>query len=88
MGMFGNILANGGYPISRAYWYAATMRYRLKDYIHVGRKYLDDSKIMIFCFKKVNEDKGAYVVWYNDRINTALPTWRYLCRQESARLSM
>lgn len=72
MGMFGNILANGGYPISRGYWYVATMRYRLKDYIYAGRKYLDDSKIMIFCFKKVNEDKGAYVVWYNDRINTGV----------------
>lgn len=70
MGLFGNILANGGYPISRAYWYVATFRNRLKGYVYTGRKYLDDTKIMVFCFKKTGEDKGCYVVWYNDRINT------------------
>jgi len=72
MGMFGTLLSNGAYPISRAYWYVATMRNRLKDYIFVGRKYLSDPKIMVFCFKKLNEDKGAYVIWYNDIQNTGV----------------
>jgi len=72
MGMFGTLLSNGAYPISRAYWHIATMRNRLKDYIYTGRKYMDNNKIMIFCFKKLNEDKGAYVVWYNDIENTGV----------------
>lgn len=72
MGLFGNILSNGAYPISRAYWWVATMRNRLKGYVYTGRKYMDDDKIMIYCFKKVGEDKGAYVTYYNDRQNTGV----------------
>lgn len=73
MGLFGNILSNGAYPISRAYWWVATMRNRLRGYVYTGRKYVDtDDKIMIYCFKKVGEDKGAYCVYYNDTENTGV----------------
>lgn len=73
MGLFGNILSNGGYPISRAYWFVATMRNRLKGYVYTGRKYIDaDDKIMVYCFKKVGEDKGAYCIYYNDTENTGV----------------
>ena len=73
MGLFGNILSNGAYPISRAYWWVATMRNRLRGYVYTGRKYVDtDDKIMIYCFKKVGEDKGAYCVYYNDTGNTGV----------------
>ncbi len=71
MGLFGNILSNGAFPISRAYWWVATMRNRLKGYVYTGRKYIGtDEKVMVYCFKKENEDKGAYVVYYNDSQNT------------------
>lgn len=73
MGLFGNILSNGAFPISRAYWWVATMRNRLKNYVYIGRKYLDiDEKIMVYCFKKEGEEKGAYVIYYNDSQNTGI----------------
>lgn len=73
MGLFGNILSNGGFPISRAYWWVATMRNRLKGYVYTGRKYMDaDDRIMIYCFKKVGEDKGAYCIYYNGTENTGV----------------
>lgn len=70
MGLFGKFIQNGGYPISRAFWPIQMFRRRLKDYKMIGRKYLSDSKIIVYCFKKDNEDKGAYVIYYNDKINT------------------
>ena len=72
-GLFGPILACGGFPISRAYWWIATYRHRLKGYVFTGMKYLNqDSRIMIFCFRKLNEDKGAYVAYFNDSQNTGV----------------
>ena len=62
-GLFGQILTNGAYPITRAYWWIATMRTRLKGYVYTGMKYMDsDSRIVVACFKKQGEDKGAYAV--------------------------
>ena len=71
-GLFGPLLSCGGYPITRSYWYVATFRNRLKDYVFTGFKYKDDidSKIIIACFKHISEEKGAYVVYYNDSVNT------------------
>jgi hypothetical protein len=72
-GLFGNILANGAYPITRAYWWVATMRNRLKGYIYTGMKYKDsDSRIIIACFKKVTEEKGAYAVYFNNNGNSGI----------------
>lgn len=72
-GLFGQILTNGAYPITRAYWWIATMRTRLKGYVYTGMKYIDtDERIVIACFKKQGEDKGAYVVYLNDNQNTGV----------------
>ncbi len=71
-GIFGNILTNGAYPVTNAYWWIATFRSRVKGYIFTGMKYLADPKIVIACFKKLEEDKGAYVVYYNDSVNTGV----------------
>jgi len=38
MGLFGNILGNGAYPITQAYWWVATYRNVLKDYVFTGFK--------------------------------------------------
>ncbi len=73
-GLFGHAIYNGAYPISRAYWYIAQFRELLKDYIFIGtKKYENDEKVMIYCFRKKNEDKGAYVVYYNDYTNNGRP---------------
>ena len=72
-GLFGNTLANGAYPISRSYWYIAQFRKLLKDYIFLGtKKYNADEKVMIYCFRKKNEEKGAYVIYYNDDQNNGI----------------
>ncbi len=72
-GLFGQILTNGAYPITRAYWWIATMRTRLKGYVYTGMKYMDsDSRIVVACFKKQGEDKGAYAVYLNDDRNTGV----------------
>lgn len=73
-GLFGPILGCGAFPISRSYWWIATFRNRLKGYICIGRKYLDmDERIMVYCFRKPNEEKGAYVIYLNDNQNTGIP---------------
>ena len=72
-GLFGQILGNGAYPITRSYWWVATMRNRLKGYIYTGMKYINtDERIVVACFKKQDEDKGAYVVYLNDNRNTGI----------------
>lgn len=72
-GIFGQLLGNGGYPISRAYWWIATMRNTLKGYLFTGFKKLSvDSRIIVACFRKEGEDKGAYVVYLNDTKNTGV----------------
>jgi len=72
-GLFGNILYNGAYPITRSYWWVATMREKLKGYIFLGTKTIaTDSRIVVACFKKQNEDKGAYIVYLNDNQNTGI----------------
>jgi len=71
MGIFGNFLDNGAFPITRSYWYLATFRNTLKNYYFVGYKSISsDSKIIIACFKKKDDDtKGAYVIYYNTAYN-------------------
>ncbi len=69
MGLFGNVLHNGGYPISRAFWFVKTFRERFAGYSFVGFKKpasgSDDGRIRIACFRKEdNSGKGAYVVYY------------------------
>lgn len=72
-GLFGQLLANGAYPITRSYWWIATMRNRLRGYVYTGMKYIGtDERIVIACFKKQGEDKGAYVVYLNDNQNTGV----------------
>lgn len=72
-GLFGHPLFNGAYPISRSYWYIAQFRTLLKDYIFLGiKKYDYGEKVMIYCFRKKNEEKGAYVVYYNDDQNNGI----------------
>ena len=72
-GLFGHPLLNGAYPISRSYWYIAQFRYLLKDYVFLGtKKYDQDDKVLIYVFRKKDEDKGAYVVYYNDDTNNGL----------------
>lgn len=73
-GLFGNILDNGAYPITRAYWWVATMRTRLKGYVFTGFKSVgQDARIVVACFKKKDGDgKGAYVVYLNDSRNTGV----------------
>lgn len=73
MGLFGTFLGNGAYPISRAFWWVATMRNTLKDYVYIGKKaHSSSDKIIILCFRKKNEAKGAYAIYYNDYVNTGL----------------
>jgi len=73
MGIFGNLLTNGAYPITQSYWWISTFRNRLKDYVFTGYKnHSSDSKIIIACFKHSTLNKGAYVVYYNDSINTGI----------------
>ncbi|OJV37017.1 MAG: hypothetical protein BGO29_02610 [Bacteroidales bacterium 36-12] len=73
-GLFGPLLNCGAFPISRAYWWIATFRNRLKGYVYTGNKYIDsDERIMVYCFRKPNENKGAYVVYLNDSQNTGVP---------------
>lgn len=72
MGLFGNILSNGAYPISRAYWWVATMRNRLRGYVYTGRKYVGDDRVMVYCFRHKTGDRGAYCVYYNDTVNTGV----------------
>lgn len=72
-GLFGRFLENGCYPVTRAYWWTATMRNRLKGYVFTGMKYVaTDSRIVVACFRKQNEEKGAYVVYLNDSQNTGV----------------
>ena len=72
-GLFGQLLGNGGYPITRAYWWIATFRNRLKGYVYTGMRYIDtDDRIVVACFKKKDGNKGAYVVYYNDSRNTGV----------------
>ena len=72
-GLFGQILTNGAYPITRAYWWIATFRNRLKGYVYTGMKYIGgDERIVVACFKKQGEDKGAYAVYLNDNKNTGV----------------
>lgn len=73
LGLFGSFLSNGGYPISRAYWYVACMRNTLKDYIFIGMKTSTiSSEILIYCFRKKGEAKGAYAIYLNSSINTGI----------------
>lgn len=73
-GIFNSLLWCGGYPITRSFWYIATFRNRLKGYVYTGQKYLDtDSRIIVMCFRKKGEDKGAYVIYLNDDQNTGVP---------------
>lgn len=72
-GIFGAFLTNGGYPITGLYWWISVFRYRLKDYIYIGSKtHSDSDKIKIACFKHKTEEKGAYVIYYNDSQNTGI----------------
>ena len=72
-GIFGSFLTNGGYPITGLYWWISVFRYRLKDYIYIGSKtHSDSDKIKIACFKHKTEEKGAYVIYYNDSQNTGI----------------
>lgn len=72
-GLFGQLLGNGGYPVTRAYWWVATFRNRLKGYVYTGMRYMDtDDRIVVACFKKRDEDKGAYVIYLNDSQNTGV----------------
>lgn len=71
-GLFGPLLGCGGFPISRAYWWIATFRTRLAGYVYTGRKYLEDERISVACFRKKNEEKGAYVVWMNTDENNGI----------------
>lgn len=68
MGLFGKILENGGYPISRAFWYVKTFRDRFADYVFTEFKKpegTDDGRIIIAYFqKKEDSSKGAYAVYY------------------------
>lgn len=76
-GLFGSFLNNGCYPISNTFWWVATFRNRLKGYIYTGQKYLDtDSRIIVMCFRKLNEEKGAYIIYLNDSVNTGVPNVR------------
>lgn len=64
MGLFGHVLANGGYPVSRATWRIMTFRNRLKDYYFLGFKYLSEyPDIRIACFSHKIENKSALVVY-------------------------
>lgn len=38
-GLFGQLLGNGAYPITRAYWWIATFRNRLKGYVYTGMRH-------------------------------------------------
>ena len=72
-GLFGGYLVNGGYPISRSFWYIALFRNLLGDCEFLGKlEYTPDPKVMIYAFKKKNEEKGFYVVYYNDNQNNGL----------------
>lgn len=72
-GLFGQLLGNGAYPITRAYWWIATFRNRLKGYVYTGMRHVDtDSRIVIACFKERDGDRGAYVVYLNDSQNTGV----------------
>lgn len=68
MGLFGIPIYNGGYPISRAFWFIKTFKERFTGYIFMGFKKpadVNDSRVVIACFKKKdNSGKGAYVVYY------------------------
>ncbi len=76
-GLFGSFLTNGCYPICNTFWWVATFRNRLKGYIYTGQKYLDtDSRIIVMCFRKLNEEKGAYIIYLNDSVNTGVPNVR------------
>lgn len=64
MGLFGAILANGGYPIMRGTWHLMTFRNRLKDYYFTGvRKVVDKSDLRIACFSHKEENKSAIVIY-------------------------
>ncbi|WP_343566337.1 fibronectin type III domain-containing protein [Sphingobacterium sp.] len=73
LGLFGQMLGNGAYPITNSYWWTATMRNALKGYVFYGKKKIaSDSKIEVLAFRKPGEEKGAYVVYYNDMVNTGV----------------
>lgn len=72
-GLFGSDMASGCYPITISYWYVATFRNRLKGYVFTGfKEYPGDSRVVIACFRKINEEKGAYVIYLNDKENDAV----------------
>lgn len=75
-GLFGSLLNNGGYPITHAYWWTATFRNRLKDYVFVGwKKDTNNDKISIACFRHLTQDKSCYVVWYRDMNNNGVENY-------------
>lgn len=72
-GLFGMLIGNGGYPITRAAWWVITLRNRLKDFVFIGMKSLvDNPNVVVACFRKLNENKGAYVVYLNSDTNDGL----------------
>ena len=72
LGLFGNQQNNGYYPITNAFWWFSTFRNTLKGYVFIGFKKSEVSDLIkIACFRKVGENKGAYVVYLNSEINNA-----------------
>ncbi len=46
--------------------------HKIERLFYTGRKYLADERICVACFRKKNEDKGAYVVWMNTDENNGI----------------
>lgn len=64
MGLFGTILGNGGYPITRGAWKYMTFRNNLKDYYFNGfKKVVGKDDLKIACFAHKTENKSAAVVY-------------------------
>lgn len=72
MGLFGQLLANGAYPIARGTWRYMTFRNRLKDYYFLGFKKVDDKDdLNIACFSHKSENKSAFVIYRVGNTNSA-----------------
>lgn len=66
----------GDWTPKKSWYYVYTLKNTLKDMVYIGEEFSDDPNILIYKFKNVNGENGAYVVWSKTKENYEVKDYR------------
>ncbi len=63
----------GDWTPKKSWYYVYTLKNTLKDMIFIGEEESSDPNILIYKFKNINNDSGAYAVWSKTSVQNEIP---------------